>query len=459
LLPLLAICAVALGIVLWLFGGHYQLPRRMPEARGPAGPAIPHGEDRSYVEGGERVTFNVPVPNLAGAWPRFRGAGFDAVCATSLGRFDTDLGAAPPREVWALEVGEGYAGPAVLDGRVYLLDYDAKAQRDVVRCLSLETGEDIWRYSYPVRIKRNHGMSRTVPAVTDRHVVTIGPKCHVHGLDANTGERLWAIDMVGRWGTHVPPWYTGQCPLIDGDRVILAPGGTALLAAVDLATGEVVWETPNPHNWTMTHTSVMSVRLGDQPMFVYAASGGVVGVSPDDGSVLWEYAGWQVPTANAPSPVFLPPDTLFLTGGYNAGSLVLQLTTTEAGIEPVAVRRLETSEFGAHQHTPVPYQGYLYGIGDDGQLTCLDRRGEILWKSGRRTTFGKAAYLVVDGIVLALDDDGRMRAVRATPERFELLGKARVLDGPEAWGPMACAGDRLLVRDLNVLKCLQLEGG
>jgi len=356
-------------------------------------------------------------------------------------------------------VGEGYAGAAVLDGRVFLLDYDASQQRDVVRCLSLRSGEEIWRYSYPVKIKRNHGMSRTVPAVTDQYVVTVGPKCHVHCLDTATGERRWAIDMVGRWGTGVPPWYTGQCPLIEGDQVILAPAGTTLMVAVDLATGELIWETPNPDQWTMTHTSVMPVQIGEHRTYVYTASGGVVGVSAEDGTVAWSYADWQVPTANAPSPVYLPPDTLFFTGGYGAGSLALRLTQGDGGLQPLVVRRLTAAEFGAHQHTPVPFEGYLYGIGDDGQLTCIDRSGEVQWKSGRRTTFGKAAYLVVDGVVLALDDDGGLRAVRATPERFELLGETRVLDGPDAWGPIACAGGHLLVRDLTDLKCLALEDG
>ena len=458
LLPLLAILVAALGMTLWLRVGDSDVRRRLPDARD-AEPAAPQGEDTSFVEGGERTSFDVDVPDIPGAWPRFRGAGSDAVCETPGGAIETDWKARPPREVWALEVGEGYAGAAVLDGRVFLLDYDAEERRDVIRCLSLRTGEDIWRYSYPVVLKRNHGMSRTVPAVTDEHVLTVGPKGHVHCLSTDTGERLWAMDLVGRYGTRIPPWYTGQCPLIDGQHAIIAPAGTSLLVAVDLATGEVVWETPNTNNWVMTHTSVTPVQIGEQRTYVYTASGGVVGISADDGAVLWEYADWHVSTANVPSPVFLPPDTLFLTGGYNAGSLVLRLNEAAAGIEPVAVRRLPTSEFGAHQHTPVPYQGYLYGIGDDGQLTCLDRGGEVVWKSGRRHTFGKAAYLVVDGNVLAFDDEGRLHAVRATPERFDLLGRVRVLDGPDAWGPMACAAGHLLVRDLTDLKCLQLEGG
>ena len=99
--------------------------------------------------------------------------------------------------------------------------------QDAIRCLSLDDGREIWRYNYPVEIKRNHGMSRTVPAVSGGYVVTLGPKCQVYCLNAATGALAWKKDLVRECGTTVPPWYAGQCPLIDGDRVILAPGARA----------------------------------------------------------------------------------------------------------------------------------------------------------------------------------------------------------------------------------------
>ena len=75
------------------------------------------------------------------------------------------------------------------------------------------TGKEIWRFSYPVAVKRNHGMSRTVPAVTDKYLVALGPKCHVSCLDPTTGKAYWLIDLVRQFGATVPPWYAGQCPL------------------------------------------------------------------------------------------------------------------------------------------------------------------------------------------------------------------------------------------------------
>src|SRR4029078_7150440 len=84
-----------------------------------------------------------------------------------------------PREIWVIDVGEGYAGAAVRNGRVYVMDYDQAKKQDALRCLSLADGKEIWRFAYPVSVKRNHGMSRTVPATTEKYVVSIGPKCQV----------------------------------------------------------------------------------------------------------------------------------------------------------------------------------------------------------------------------------------------------------------------------------------
>ena len=194
-----------------------------------------------------------------------------------------------PRELWGIDVGDGYAGAAVRNGRVYLMDYDREKKQDALRCLSLADGREIWRYAYPVSVKRNHGMSRTTPVVTDQVVVAMGPKCNVVCLDSAMGELRWGLDLVRQYGTTIPPWYAGQCPLIDQGAVILAPGGKdALLLALDSQTGKVLWQTPNPHGWKMTHSSVMPMEFGGERMYVYCANNGEVGVSAKDGAILWE---------------------------------------------------------------------------------------------------------------------------------------------------------------------------
>ena len=392
-----------------------------------------------------------------GSWPGFRGARGDGICHESVPLADTwpENG---PRRLWAIDVGEGYAGAAIHRGRVYVLDYDQTAAADTLRCLSFDDGREIWRFAYPVKVKRNHGMSRTVPAVTDRYVVGLGPKCHVTCLDAVTGEQKWMLDLVRDHGTRVPPWYAGQCPFIDGSRAILAPGGPdALLLAVELETGAIAWKTPNPMAWSMTHASIVRVVLGGVPTYVYCANRGVVGVSAETGEILWHTDAWKIAIATVPTPLPVGDGRIFFSGGYNAGSIMMHIDRTDAGrFEPRVQYRLGPESFGATQQTPIFYKGHIYGIRPDGQLVCLRLDGSVKWTSGSRFTFGLGPFLIADDRLYALDDDGHLSLVRAVPERFERLAHARVLEGTQAWGPMAMASGRLIARDLRHVVCLEV---
>ncbi|HNZ75937.1 MAG: PQQ-like beta-propeller repeat protein [Verrucomicrobia bacterium] len=394
--------------------------------------------------------------NLPGAWPQFRGPQRDAISAEAVS-LERSWAPGQPRELWAIDVGEGYAGPVILNGRVYLMDYDRDQQQDALRCLSLADGREIWRYSYPVRVKRNHGMSRTVPVVTDQLVVAIGPKCHVVALNSITGELLWGLDLTRQFGATVPPWYAGQCPLLDQGAVILAPGGDdALLLAVEAQTGKVLWRTPNPHGWKMTHSSVMPMEFDGQRMYVYCASKGVVGVSAQDGSLLWETPDWKISIATVPSPLPLDGGRLFLTGGYNAGSLMLQLANDGGRLAPRTLFKLAPEVFGATQHTPIRYHDHLYGVRADGKFVCLTLDGKVAWASGSGQQFGLGSFILANGLILAMNDSGLLRLIEALPQKYTLLAQAQVLKGRESWAPLALAGGRLIVRDLTRMVCLEV---
>lgn len=395
---------------------------------------------------------------LPGAWPQFRGPNRDGLAPVTTG-FPRDWKTTPPRELWGLEVGEGYAGVAVSRSRVYLFDYDREARQSALRCLSLADGKELWRYSYPLTIKRNHGMTRTVPVVTEKFVVAFDSKGNVLCLDATSGELRWSVSLVREFGATVPEWYAGQCPLVDGESVILAPGGkNALLLALDLATGKPLWQTPNPHDWKMTHSSIMPMDFAGRRLYVYCATKGVVGVDAKDGALLWETPDWKISIATVPSPVPLPEGKIFLTGGYGAGSLMLQLEAKEGKFLAKTLFRLTPEVFGATQHTPIYKDSYLYGARADGRFVCLGLDGKVVWASGPTETFGLGSFLMAGDLIFALNDSGRLRLIEASPARFNLLGEAQPLNGREAWGPMALAGDRLIVRDLTHLACLGLSG-
>jgi len=414
------------------------------------------GTNGNAVLAGKLTRSGGQPSNLAGAWPQFRGPDRNAISKEPT-RLSRNWEFNGPRELWAVDVGEGYAGAAILNGRVYLMDYDREKKQDALRCLSLENGQEIWRYAYPVSVKRNHGMSRTIPAVTEELVVAMGPKCHVVCVDAASGELRWGLDLVRQYGATVPPWYAGQCPLLENGTAILAPAGrTALLLKLDGKSGNVMWQTPNPHGWKMTHSSVMPMEFGGEPMYVYCANNGVVGVSAKDGRLLWETIDWKISIATVPSPLILSEGRIFLSGGYNSGSLMLQIQKQGDHFLAKTAFKVDPEVFGATQHTPLLYDNHLYGVRADGRFACLDLEGKLIWSSAPGQQFGLGPFLLADGVVLAMNDSGLLRLIEATPDKYNALGKAQILKGRESWAPMALVGGRLIARDLTRMVCLDI---
>lgn len=450
----LAVAGALCLVYLWISADAApQLAERIPIASNVAD-AIADQED--VLARAELTAFDGTPADLPGSWPRFRGEALDAIA-----KVDVTLARQWPAEgppvLWSIPMGEGYAGAAVLNGRVHVVDYDQERQGDAIRCFSLADGKEIWRYFYPVKVKRNHGMSRTVPAVTDKYVVTMGPKCHVACLDAATGKLNWFLDLVKDFGATVPNWYAGQCPIIEDGKVILGVGGEALMMAVDLETGQMVWKTPNPKRWNMTHSSIAPIEFAGQRIYAWCTSGGVVGVAAEDGTLLWETTEWQIRIANVPTPVSVGEGRLFLSGDYNSGAVMLKLSEEGERIKPEIDFRLEPEVFGSPQQTPIFYEGHIYGIRPDKQLVCLDIEGNVVWTSGSDHTFGLGPYTIVNGLIYVMADHGELTLAEASAAGYVPLAEADVLEGIDSWGPMALASNRLILRDLKEMICLDIS--
>ena len=334
-------------------------------------------------------------------------------------------------------MGEGFAGAAVLAGRVYVIDYDQKNEADLIRCMSLDDGKDIWNYSYPVKIKRNHGMSRTVPAVTEKYIVTIGPKCQVTCLDSMTGEFKWMLDLVKDYGTTVPEWYAGQCPIIEDDKAIIAPGGKPLMMAVDCNSGDIVWQTPNPNKWGMTHYSIVPADILGKHMYLYCTTGGVVAVSAQDGNLLWEYPDWKIKLANVSCPLVIGDDKVFFSGGYNSGAEMVQLSLQDDKITSKTLFKLDAKTFGAEQQTPILYDNHIWGVRPDKEFVCLDLDGNVTWSSSRTNRFGPQGlgpYAIADGKIYILNDDGTLTLAKASTTGYNQLATSQSTRRPRRLG-------------------------
>jgi len=411
-------------------------------------------------------TYATLESDLSETWPRFRGEHFDNISRSAVPLID-HFPEGGPVVKWTVQLGEGHAGAAIYKGAVYVMDYDEENRADVLRAFSLETGEKLWTRGYKINLKRNHGMSRTVPAVTEESILTIGPRSHVMCVNRSDGSFRWGLNVEKKYKAEIPLWYTGQCPLIDDGKAVIAVGGTVLMVALDMETGEVLWETPNKNNWKMSHSSIVPYKFGGRNMYVYSAYGGLFGVAadgPDAGTILWETSAWNHQVV-APSPVCLPDGKIFQTAGYGAGSMVLQLKESGGRFSiEVLNEYLPKDGLACEQQTPVIFQGHLLGIlpKDAGplrnQLICVspDNFNQVIWSSGQDKRFGLGPYMIADNKLFIVSDDATLTIVRPSITGYQELDSYRVMEGQDAWGPLAIADGYLVMRDSKTMVCLDL---
>jgi outer membrane protein assembly factor BamB len=455
----------AVPVVWWIAGNHYpaEIIKRIPGMDNR--PEIEPRSDTVVV--GEFFNNMNPFDELIpGSWPRFRGARFDNINHDIIPLAESWDSTGPPVE-WRITLGEGYAGPAVFKGRVYVLDYNERIKADMLRCFSLKSGAELWRRWYNVDIKRNHGYSRTVPAVTDKYLVSIGPRSHVMCVDPMTGDLFWTLDMEkefgipgSRKGVITPDWYTGQCPLIDDGVAVLAPGGKALMVGIDCATGEELWRTPNPDTLRMSHGSIMPMTIHGKKMYVYNAIGAVCGVSAegnDKGRLLWKATEWN-PSTSAASPLLLEDNEIAVFGSYGAGGARLRINYDGSSFSATVVEMHKAMEgASSDQHTPIITGDLLWTVMPENagalkkQLVCYnisDLRTPV-WTSGKENRFGRGLgpYIVSGDRMFLLDDEGTLYIFRLESSGASLLSQYKILDGIEAWGPMAFGGNYLIMRD------------
>jgi outer membrane protein assembly factor BamB len=238
--------------------------------------------------------------------------------------------------------------------------------------------------------------------------------------------------------------------------------------AKDLESGEVLWEVPNEHGWHMSHSSVVPWEYGGVKMYVYSAFGGVCGVAADGenaGKILWQTSAWNHEVI-APSPVCMDDGKVFLTAGYGAGAMVLQITGTGGSFGVEVLQEYAPKDgLACEQQTPVIFEGHFLGIlpKDAGplrnQLVCVspDDFTRIIWSSGQDKRFGLGPYMIADNKLFIVSDDATLTIARPSIREYIELDSYRVIEeGQDAWAPLALADGYMVMRDSKTMVCLDL---
>ncbi len=382
-----------------------------------------------------------------------------------------------PEVLWTVPVGIGYGGPAVSDGKVFLLDRDDQVG-DNLRCFDLSSGEELWNFAYDAPGSVMFPGTRSVPTVEGNHVYTCGPYGDLYCIDINTHRPVWHKNIWTDYGGgEIPTWAITQCPLIYGDLLIVASQAPrAGVVAYDKLTGKVKWTTPPLGPVGYVSPAIGKVSGEDHVVMVTASgrgggeAGKIAGIEPLTGKVLWEYAEWvcRIPVASA---VDAGEGRILVTGGYELGTVMIRVEKKDDGGYDVK-ELLKTEDFGAHTKPPILHEGYFYAqYGTNNKregLVCMDMDGQIMWKTKRDPDFNKGSMILADGVILATDGAKTLYLIEPDPSGFKPLASAEMLEaassddpraarfGTQNWAPIALADGLLLIRDQIQMKCVRV---
>jgi outer membrane protein assembly factor BamB len=391
----------------------------------------------------------------AGDWPQFLGPNSNGV-SSEKGLLKA-WPAGGPKVLWTISVGAGYGGAAVRDGKVYVFDRK-QGQQDILRCLDLGSGKEEWTFAYDAPGNISHEGSRCTPAVTEKYVYIIGPFGHMHCIDRATHQVVWKKNLLADYGGKKPNWAVSQSPLLYKNLVIVAPASnSAGMVAFEQESGKEVWK--SAALGPMDYASPMPITIDNVEQIVFLNGKGAFGVSAADGKSLWDYAHpCKIPVPNVTS---LGGGKLFVTGGYRAGSAVIQVA--KDGEKWAAKELAKIADVGGHCHPALFYQDHLYMLCNTNErqdgMVCFDSAGKIVWQTKKDPYLCKGGSILTgDGLMYVMDGEkGDLYIVEPSPAGFKSLGKAKLLAGKEIWGPLSLADGKLLIRDQTQMKCVELK--
>ena len=384
-------------------------------------------------------------------WPQWRGAGRLAVWHEDgiVDRFPDD----GLKVTWRAPVRSGFAGPAVADGRVFVLDWqedpESRTLDGTERLVALdeETGEVLWTHEWGTTYRMLQGSyavgPRATPTVDGDRVYALGATGMLHCLDVETGELLWQKSYIEDYDTSVATWGIASAPLVDGERLIAIVGGEpdALVVAFDKRTGEELWRALDVVGEMGYGQPVIYEAGGVRQLIVWHAAA-LASLDPETGEVYWEEP-WEVGAGMSVATPVRDGNYLLVSQFYN-GSLMMRLDTDRPGATMLwkggsrSEMPGETEGLHALITTPIVNGENVYGVGSYGELRGLDARtGERLWMSGEMTAQARwgTAFMVRHGDrYFVSNDEGYLIIARFTPEGYVELDRTMLLEATSSAG-------------------------
>lgn len=402
-------------------------------------------------------------PALADAdWPTWRGPDrSDHSPDTGLLKAWPDNG---PKLLWTFtDGGKGYSSPSIVDDQ--LIFTGSRGDKAEIICLDAKTGKEVW--AAPIGNDPEEGYNtkwgagtRGAPTVSDGLVYAMSATGQLTCVSAKDGSRKWTTSLVDDFGGKIPSWGYSESPLVDGDKLIVTPGGKGgAIVALDKKSGKTIWKSEDLTD-NAQYSSVIVADVNGKRQYIQLFMNTLAGVSAEDGKLLWSVEFPEGRTAVIPTPIYHDGHVYF-TAGYSAGCKLVKID----GGEPEVV--YENKNMTNHHGGVVLVDGYLYGFSDGKGLVCQD------WKTGEREWneiddgLVKGAIHYADGMLYGLNENnGSVFLAEATPKgysekgRFDLPRETTLRKGTSGkiWTHPVVVGGRLYLRDQDLVFCFDVKG-
>lgn len=390
----------------------------------------------------------------AGDSPQFRGPRRDGQAGGGNNIANSWPRSGPKPEWSAGGLGEGFSAVSVANGRVYTMGLVGTDEK--VFALNERDGRPGWSVSTGGGAYRDGTGDgpRCTPTVDGDRIYAFGALGDLVCLDARTGQRRWHKNVLKEFGGNAGHWGICESPLIDGDKVIVTPGGRgATLVALNKNNGDEIWKSRVPSDPGPGYASAIAVEVGGVRQYVNFTARGLIGVRANDGEFLWQSNSSANGTANCSAAVF-HDNHVFYGSGYGTGGSCLRLESN--GNTTRADEVYKTKDMKNHHGGMVVVDGFLYGC-DEQILTCLDLlSGKVMWKE---RSPGKGSITFADGMLIVRNEQGPVTLVEANSQRYVEKGQ---FDQPnrsrrQAWAYPVVANGHLLLRDQETLLCYDLR--